>query len=367
MKIQKTINKIPGGAVAIPLLIGAILNTFAGDSLVNYFGDSLTGSFLAGTNAILWVFYFCVGASVNVRNLSARVLGKGLALVGGKVLVAWLIGWIAGLFIPVNGVQTGLFAGLSTMALVVAFSQTNGGLYLSVMGSYEDRDEDVAAFPFIALEQAALISMLILGTSTGESFSWASILSTLIPFFAGILLGNLDLDIHEKFSPGVGILIPFFMFTIGFGLDLRNVLRAGLTGILVGIAVVFISGVVMALLDKLLAKGDGLAGWAAASTAGAASSAPAILASANDSYAAVADSATAIVAASVIVTSILVPIWVNHMAKRKDVKKVAADADDLEAAEVEAEVETVKAVDAEGEAVEETVVKTRKKNDGSDK
>ena len=55
------------------------------------------------------------------------------------------------------------------------------------------------------------------------------------------------------------------------------------------------------------------------------------------------------------------------MAKRKDVKKVAADADDLEAAEVEAEVETVKAVDAEGEAVEETVVKTRKKNDGSDK
>lgn len=91
-------------------------------------------------------------------------------------------------------------------------------------------------------------------------------------------------------------------------------------GIFIGVSVVILSGSSLFLLDRFVARGDGVAGVAASSTAGAAVAVPYALAEANASFAPVAESATAIIATSVIVTSLLTPlatVWVDKKIKQK--------------------------------------------------
>ncbi|KZL89904.1 2-keto-3-deoxygluconate permease [Clostridium magnum DSM 2767] len=58
MQIKKTIEKIPGGMMLIPLLLGACIKTFAPDT-GSYLG-SFTGGLISGTLPILGVWFFCM-------------------------------------------------------------------------------------------------------------------------------------------------------------------------------------------------------------------------------------------------------------------------------------------------------------------
>ena len=136
MKIKATIERIPGGMMLVPLVLGAILNTLAPNTGA-YFGG-FTKGMITGTVPILAVWFFCIGASINLR-ATGTVLRKSGTLVITKIAVAWVVAMICAMFIPENGIQTGFFAGLSVLAIVSAMDMTNGGLYASW-----DRDQLVA-------------------------------------------------------------------------------------------------------------------------------------------------------------------------------------------------------------------------------
>jgi 2-keto-3-deoxygluconate permease len=108
-------------------------------------------------------------------------------------------------------------------------------------------------------------------------------------------------------SRAVPVMIPFFAFALGSGLDLAKVWQAGLLGIGLGVAVVVVTGIPLFFADRATG-GTGVAGVAAASTAGNAAAVPAIVAAANPAYAEAAAHATILVAAAVIVTTVLVPL-----------------------------------------------------------
>jgi 2-keto-3-deoxygluconate permease len=110
-------------------------------------------------------------------------------------------------------------------------------------------------------------------------------------------------------------LIPFFAFAIGASLNLTNVWRAGLLGLALGVVVLVISSIVMFLADRI-SGGKGVAGLAAAATAGNAAAVPALVAAANPAYAEAAPAATVLVAASVVVTMLTVPLTTAWWAKR---------------------------------------------------
>jgi 2-keto-3-deoxygluconate permease len=131
----------------------------------------------------------------------------------------------------------------------------------------------------------------------------------------GMLLGNLDRDLREFFGRAVPVLIPFFAFALGAGINLHLVGRSGLLGIALGLGVVVVSGTLLVLGDKFTG-GDGTAGIAAASTAGNAAAVPALVAAANPVYAPAAQSATVLVSGSVVVTAIVVPFITAWWAKR---------------------------------------------------
>ncbi|MFP3570361.1 2-keto-3-deoxygluconate permease, partial [Paraburkholderia sp. SIMBA_030] len=90
------------------------------------------------------------------------------------------------------------------------------------------------------------------------------------PFLIGFALGNIDSDLREFFGRCVHPLIPFFGFALGNGIDLNVIAKSGMAGVLLGLAVIVVTGIPLILADRWIAGGNGAAGLAASSTAGAA-------------------------------------------------------------------------------------------------
>lgn len=317
MKIKQTLDKIPGGIMLIPLLLGATLNTFA-PGTAEYYGG-FTKGIITGTVPILAVWFFCIGASINLR-ATGTVLRKSGVLVVTKIAVAWLVAILASQLIPEHGIEAGLLAGLSTLALVSAMDMTNGGLYASLMNQYGTKEES-GAFVLMSVESGPLMTMVILGATGLASFQGHHFVGAILPFLIGFALGNLDPDLKEFFSKATGTLIPFFGFALGNTINFSVIIDTGLLGILLGLAVIIVTGIPLILADKWLAGGNGTAGVAASSTAGAAVANPMIIAQMNPAFAPVAQSATALVATCVIVTAVLVPILTAVYSKRFPVKE----------------------------------------------
>ncbi|QKO14323.1 2-keto-3-deoxygluconate permease [Dickeya solani] len=79
---------------------------------------------------------------------------------------------------------------------------------------------------------------------------------------------------------------------------------------------IIITGIPLIVADKVLGGGDGTAGIAASSSAGAAVATPVLIAEMVPAFKPVAPAATTLVATSVIVTSVLVPIITAMWSKR---------------------------------------------------
>lgn len=307
--IKRGIERIPGGMVIVPLTIGALIATFA-PGAGQFFG-SFTGALFTGALPILAVFYVCMGATIPFESLP-HVAGKGGVLLAAKVLMGVAAAMVLGHFLGVEPVKAGWFAGLSTLAVVAAINDTNGGLYMALMGRY-GRPQDVAAYSVMSLESGPFITMMTLGGLF--MFPWQTLLGAILPLLAGVVIGNLDKDMREFLGKAAPALIPFFAFAIGASLNLTMVWRAGLLGIALGFAILIVSCCVMFLADKI-SRGNGVAGLAASATAGNAAAVPALVASANPVYAEAAPFATVLVAASVVVTMLCVPLITAWWAKR---------------------------------------------------
>jgi 2-keto-3-deoxygluconate permease len=309
--IKRTIERLPGGMMIVPLFAGALITTIA-PGVGQYFG-SFTGALFNGALPILAVFYVCLGATIELR-ATPYILKKGGALFGAKVLTGLVLGLVAGRYLGESPLPAGAFAGLSTLAIVAAINDTNGGLYMALMAQF-GRPRDVAAYSIMSIESGPFLTMVTLGAAGLSAFPWQTLVGAVLPLGVGLALGNLDREMREFLARAVPVLIPFFAFALGAGINLTNVWRAGLLGLLLGLGVVAISGAVLFLADRLTG-GNGVAGLAAASTAGNATAVPAIVAAANPAYAPAVASATVLVAASVVVTALLTPVVTAWWASR---------------------------------------------------
>jgi len=157
--------------------------------------------------------------------------------------------------------------------------------------------------------------MLILGTTGLAAFEPHVFVGAVLPFLIGFILGNLDHDLRDFFSKATHTMIPFFGFALGNSIDLTVIAKTGVAGIVLGILVIVVTGIPLMLADKYIGGGNGTAGLAASSTAGAAVANPMIIAQMKPEFLPVAESATALVAASIIVTSILVPILTAYFSQ----------------------------------------------------
>src|SRR5580704_4566092 len=306
MKIYKAIDRVPGGMMVVPLFIGMVINTFIPRLMkIGGFTEALTG---VGYPTILGMYLFTVGTKMTVR-AAPRMLLRGFAILSAKVGVATAFA------LTVAKVFDGNVLGLSTLAVMVAMSDTNGGMFLALTSVMGDK-EDSATYVMQSVETGPFLTMLIFVGTGLAVIPWLTMVSVIAPIFVGAILGNLDDDIKTFFGSHEPLIVPFMAFTLGQTINLKSVVTAGLPGVILGVTVVVVTGFVCIVADRLCG-GSGIAGAAASSTAGNSAAVPQAVALADTSYARVAGAATVQVAASVIVTAILTPLLTSWWYRRE--------------------------------------------------
>lgn len=304
--------------MVVPLFAGMLLNTVAPNALkIGGFTEALTN---AGYPTILAMYLFTAGTKMTLR-AAPKMLRRGFGILFAKVGVAVVLALgIAHLF-------NGNFVGLTTLALLAAMNDTNGGMFLALTSAFGTK-EDAGTYVVQSIETGPFVTMLVLVGAGLAVIPWMTMVSVVAPIAAGAILGNLDEDLRNFFGRHEPIIVPFMAFTLGEGINLKSVTTAGPQGVLLGVAVVVITGIVCIAADRLLG-GSGIAGAAASSTAGNAAATPQAVALADHSYAAIAPIATVQVAASVIVTAILTPVLTAFIHRRIKQREAGAAREEL--------------------------------------
>lgn len=316
MKIKATLERIPGGMMVVPLLIAAILNTFAPDLL--RIGNFTQALFVDGASALIALFLLCTGAQINVKSFGVSI-GKGATLLATK----WVVGAAFGLIAYMFAGENGLWLGLAPIAIIAAMTNSNGGLFVALVGQYGSK-EDRAAYSLLALNDGPFLTMVALSIFGAMGFvdgmfSLQSFIAVLLPILVGMVLGNLDEEMRVFLDNGSSMLIPFFAFALGMGIDFGAIVEGGLSGIILGLLTVFVTGTAGYLVFKAF-KWNPIVGAAEGSTAGNAVATPAAIAAASAGFAQYAELATVQVAASTVTTAILLPLYIAFLVKRLERK-----------------------------------------------
>jgi 2-keto-3-deoxygluconate permease len=314
--IKKTLDKIPGGMMVVPLFLGVLVNTFCPQFLkIGGFTSALFDS--KASTTILACFMFLIGSQINFK-LAPKALKKGALLITGKFIVGAGIGIIVGKVFGPAGVL-----GLSPLAVLAALTNCNGGLYASLASQYGD-ETDVGAYAILSLKDGPFFTLVALGASGLAQVPYMALVAVLVPIVIGMILGNMDTDMRKFLGSSKLLLIPFFSFPLGAGMNLSTIIKAGGPGILLGVIAAF-TGIGAFLLLKLF-KEEPIIGLATGSTAGNAVATPAAVAAADPSMVAIAAVATAQVAAACVVSAIVCPVVVTYVFKllqRNKLKKTS--------------------------------------------
>lgn len=289
--ILNFLKKVPAGMMVIPLLLGSLIVTIFPNAFE--IGGLTAAVFSsAGTNTLLGAQLFCMGTALSVKDMP-KVLKRGGVLLLAKFAIGAGIGILVGKVFGAAG-----FLGLTPLAIICAVTNSNGSVYLTLMGEYGD-EADCGCFPLLALNDGPFFTLVALGASGLANIPFQSLIAAIIPIALGMLLGNLDKGLRNLFAPMGSAIIPLIGFALGTGINLTNVIKGGFPGILLGLITVFVGGGFILLCDKFITRRPGYAAWAVATTAGNAVAVPAAVALIDTAWEPYVATVTVQVAASV--------------------------------------------------------------------
>ena len=170
--------------------------------------------------------------------------------------------------------------------------------------------------PLLAINDGPMLTMIAMGVGGLADIPIVAMIAAIGPILIGMILGNIDKDLSDFLAPAGSILLPFIGFCLGSGMNLTNIVKGGAQGILLGLVTCLVGGAFIMACDRFIGRRPGYAGWAVATTAGNAVAVPAVIAATDPSWAAYADIATSQVAASAILTAVLVPFITAWWAKK---------------------------------------------------
>ena len=315
LPIKRTLERIPGGMMVVPLLLGALINTFAPEFFK--IGGFTTALFKNGALPLIGMFLFCMGAQMNF-NVAPRALKKGAILTVVKYAIGVGVGLSVAKLLP-----GGVLLGLTPLAIIAAMTNSNGGLFVSLTAEYGD-ESDVGAVSVLSLNDGPFFTMMALGLSGLASIPFMAFVAVLVPIVIGMIIGNLDEEMRKFLGLGERVLIPFFAFSLGAGMDFFTIFKAGAPGIVLGLMTAILTGFGGYFALKIFGEKNGLAGVAEGSTAGNAVATPAAIAAIDAAYKPIMSEATAQVAAACIITALVCPLLVVMMNKYQEGKGIYA-------------------------------------------
>lgn len=315
------IGRLPGALMVVPLFLGAVLNTFAPSVLD--IGSFTTALFKDGAPVLIGLFFMCIGAQINVKSALPSI-EKGFALLLGKYAAAVAVGLGVAFLTP-----EGNLWGLVPLAIIAAMSNSNGSLYVALMGQFGNKT-DKGAISILSINDGPFLTLIALGAAGLADLPLMALLAAVLPMILGFILGNTSEIARTFLAPGEKLIIPFAAFALGAGINFGVLFSSGAVGILLGLATVLISGgaaIGLLYLWHVLRRHPKptrniVAGAAEASTAGNAIATPAAVAAVDPTFLAVQDVATAQVAAAVVTTAFVAPFlvaWVSKWQRKRGV------------------------------------------------
>ena len=294
----------------IPLMLGVLMNTFAPEALK--IGGFTTALFKDGALTLIAVLILATGAQITGSHSGKAAASTTTVVLVCKTLIPATIAVILGLVVGIDGI-----AGVSILAMLAIFGNSNGALWLAFAGQYGD-ERDTGAYVASAFDDGPFLALIFLGASGLGDIPILAFAAALIPFIIGLIIGAVDREWTKALDHVPNIVIPFMSFAVGTGINLKTVLTGGFAGIFLGlIVVIFTGGLTYLGYRFILRRGhkSGI-GFAAGTTAGNAVAVPAVVAVADPRFEPFVASAAAQAATAVLVTAVLAPIVASWALKR---------------------------------------------------
>ena len=313
MGLFERIKSIPAGLVIIPVAIGALINTFCPHILD--IGDPTNILFTKrGMLAFTGMLLFFTGTQLKLSEIK-KLAKRGLPFWLFKIALTYLIGF---LFIKIFGLN-GLW-GISALAFCASMASCNAVLFLGIIQPYAD-SVDYGLFTFMMLFSMPVMPVLFLSSAGGGSINWLSIISVLVPFFFGLLIGNSDEKFRSYFSQGTNVVMPLTGFQFGSCLDLRYAVFEIPRGLLLTVVFYLLSLAPMFFFDRKILKRPGYCGLASCSVAGITLSIPVLVSEGTSLYAPYVDSAMSQIAIIMFITTFVTPFLTHFVAEKLKVSK----------------------------------------------
>lgn len=299
MDILGKVNKVPGGIMIVPMLITAMINTFA-PALLKIGGPTTAAFSGAGAMATIGMLLFVAGSQTKYSDLGT-VCARGGLLVIVRLAVAYIGAWLTLKFFGMNGI-----CGASALAVTISLASCNPGVYAGLMQSYGD-SVDKSAMGILNLIAVPATPLVILGIADGTGFDYMSAVASFVPFTLGMILANADEKVRKLFSTATPVILFFLGCCLGASINLKALSGAGMANVvLIGLIIcVFLP--IMITADKLILKRPGYAAVAATCLGGLSVVAPRVIGERLPQYQAYVESATAQMAVTLVFCIFIFP------------------------------------------------------------
>lgn len=306
--ILDRIKKIPAGTLIVPIFVMATVNTFFPQILeIGGYTQALFSK--TASNTILAMIMLFNGIQ-----LSPKKLIKSLAQGGTYVLVKTITG-VSFYFLVRHYFGLGGFLGVCSLAILCGITNSNGSLYTGLTIEYGN-ETDVSARTVFSINSGPTLTILILGTFGNNDINIMTYVSMLIPLFVGMFLGILDNKIREATKDAQSLLIPLMGVVIGASIDLTQVIKSGITGLVLYLMVCVVTGPALLLVDRLILKKQGYASMSTLSVAGNAIAVPAVIGQLVPEFAPWVAMATVQLSGAVVFSVLITPFLVNFVAEK---------------------------------------------------
>lgn len=311
--ILKKMGELPGGLVIIPLVIAVLIATFCPQ--VYQIGGYVTALFYEGNACMMGFFLIVCGSMIDIKQVGMP-LYKGAMMTGIKFLLGVVIGVLVGKICGPSG-----FLGIAPFVFIAAITNSNGSLYISLSSQFGNAT-DTGAISILSLNDGPFFTLVALGATGLANIPIMSLVAVIVPIMIGFIWGNLDSGFRRACKTAQPIVTFFMTISIGAKTDVKTILTAGASGIVLGLISAATAVLFFFVVNLLLPRKERNAmGAAIGTTALNSAMTPAAVAEADPTMEPYTAMATAQCATASIITLFLCPFitafFDNYMMKHQ--------------------------------------------------
>ena len=291
--------------MTVPLFISALLSTFCRPLLM--IGDPLTAVFTnKSTMTIAGVMVIISGIWTRPVSLKLSLKRAGL-LTAVKIALGVLL-----CLLVMNVFGRDGFLGIPTVAFITALVSFNPALYIALMHDRGD-ETDRAGYAWYGLVGMPYLPVCVLGLSAGYGIDVKAILSTVLLYILGMILGEADHDLRDFTKDGIAVLLPFLGISMGSNVNLKIAGSALLPGIILFVISSVLNLIPLVLVDRLVLRQRGYCGAALSAVAGLSITVPVLMAQLDPVWQPYVDQASAQLACAVVISAFATPYIVRYI------------------------------------------------------